>query len=99
MESLPSGTFVGPGSFRCTRCHYVLTLSGSDTLMDCPEGGGQDFVRASLFSTERLPAGEATGVREGTLSEPVPADHDEVLAEVRGAIEQPGEYLCYEEGG
>jgi hypothetical protein len=99
MESLTSGTFVGAGSFRCNRCHYVLTLSGSDTLMDCPECGGQDFARASLFSTERLPAGQATGVREGTLAEPVPADHDAMLAEVRGRIEQPGEYLCYEEGG
>jgi predicted nucleic acid-binding Zn-ribbon protein len=99
MESLTSGTFVGAGSFRCSRCRYVLTLSGSDTLMDCPECGGQDFARASLFSTERLPAGAATGVREGTLSEPVPADHDALLAEARRGIEQPGEYLCYDEGG
>ena len=99
MESLTSGTFVGAGSFRCTRCHYVLTLTGSDTLMDCPECGGQDFERASLFSTERLPAGHATGVREGTLSQPASPEHDALLAEVREGIEQPGQYLCYEESG
>jgi DNA-directed RNA polymerase subunit RPC12/RpoP len=99
MEPLTSGAYVGAGSFRCSRCHYVLTLSGTDTLMDCPKCAGKDFVRASLFSTERLSPGEATGVREGTLSEPLPADHAAVLAEVREGIDKPGEYLCYEESG
>ena len=55
MESLTSGTFVGSGSFRCTNCDYTLTLSGTDTLTDCPSCGGKEFVRASLFSnTERM---------------------------------------------
>jgi hypothetical protein len=96
MESLTSGTFVGAGSFRCRRCHYVLTLSGSDTLTDCPECAGQDFERASLFSTQRLPAD--AGSREGTLSEPAPVHHDALLAEARERIDQAGEYLCYEDG-
>src|SRR5271157_4832361 len=90
MESLSSGTFVGAGSFRCRRCGYVLTLSGSDTLTDCPECAGQDFERASLFSTERMPADAATGLREGTLSEPAPVDHDVLLAEVRDGLDHPG---------
>jgi predicted nucleic acid-binding Zn-ribbon protein len=50
MESLTSGTIAGSGSFRCRRCGYVLTLTGSDTLSDCPGCGGRAFVRASLFS-------------------------------------------------
>jgi predicted nucleic acid-binding Zn-ribbon protein len=50
MESLSSGTIAGSGSFRCRRCGYVLTLTGSDTLSDCPGCGGRAFVRASLFS-------------------------------------------------
>ena len=55
MESLTSGTFVGAGSFRCASCGYTLTLSGSDTLSDCPSCGRKEFVRASLFSsTERI---------------------------------------------
>jgi FHA domain/Zinc-ribbon containing domain len=98
MESLTSGTSFGAGSFRCRRCGYVLTLAGSDTLTDCPGCGGQDFVRASLFTTERMPAGQAAR-REGTLSQPPPADLDQQLAKARERIERPGQYLCYEESG
>jgi len=97
MEPLISGTFAGAGSFRCRQCGYVLMLSGSDLLTDCPGCGGRDFVRASLFSTERLPAGHERAGREGTLSQPARSDHDERLAEVREEIEQPGQYLSYEE--
>lgn len=99
MESLSSGTFVGAGSFRCRSCGYVLTLVGSDALTDCPGCAGRDFVRASLFSTERLPGGHAVGGRDGILSEPAPADRDAQLATVREGIAQAGQYLCYEEGG
>jgi hypothetical protein len=98
VESLTSGTLVGAGSFRCRGCGYVLTLTGSDTLTDCPGCGGGDFVRASLFSTERIQAPGGTTVREGTLSEPAPADHDAQLARVRERIDQAGQYLCYQEG-
>ncbi len=63
MESLTSGSFVGAGSFRCRRCGYVLTLSGSDALTDCPSCSGKDFVRASLFSTERRQAPDAATER------------------------------------
>jgi len=99
MESLSAGTFVGAGSFRCRRCGYVLTLVGSDKLTECPGCAGGDFVRASLFSTERLPGRRTIPGREGMLSEPPPADHDRRLAMVREGIEQPGQYLCYEENG
>src|SRR5258708_37509826 len=57
MDSLTSGTFVGAGSFSCTRCGYALTLEGSDILTECPGCGGREFVRASLFSTERISPG------------------------------------------
>jgi len=99
MDSLISGTFVGAGSFRCRRCGYALTLAGSDTLTDCPGCGGRDFVRASLFSTERLPAGHGAKDHEGELVEPASADWEDQLARAREQIEQPGEYLCYEENG
>ncbi len=98
METLASGTFVGAGSFRCTHCGYVLTLEGSDTLTSCPGCAGQDFVRASLFSSERLSDTTRTGP-EGTLSEPAPADQQAQLEKVRAGVEQPGQYLCYSEGG
>jgi len=94
MDSVTAGTFVGAGSFRCERCDYTLTLEGSDLLSECPGCGNKTFVRASLFSTERIGA-ENTGA---TLLRPAPADHEELLAKARDGIEQPGEYLFYEEG-
>ncbi len=57
MEMLTSGTITGAGSFRCQGCDCVLTLTGSETLGDCPRCGGSDFVRASLFRAGRLDAG------------------------------------------
>ncbi len=103
MDSLTSGTFAGAGSFRCAGCDYTLTLNGSDVLPDCPGCGGREFVRASLFSTERIAAGATstsiTGAGEGTLAQPPAADREAQLAHARELIEQPGEYLCYEENG
>lgn len=100
MESLTSGTFVGAGSFRCTSCSYTLTLSGSDTLTDCPSCGGREFVRASLFShrTERIASSPPEPVQD-VLFAPPPPGRDERLAGVRARLEKPGDYLCYEEGG
>ena len=60
MEMLTSGTITGAGSFRCRNCDYVLTLIGSETLRDCPQCGGEDFARASLFRAGRMdPGGSA----------------------------------------
>jgi DNA-directed RNA polymerase subunit RPC12/RpoP len=98
MESLASGSFVGAGSFRCKRCSYTLTLSGSDTLTDCPSCGGKEFVRASLFSsTERIE--HNTESRERVLLEPAASEVEDRIAGARARIDQPGEYLCFEEGG
>jgi pSer/pThr/pTyr-binding forkhead associated (FHA) protein/DNA-directed RNA polymerase subunit RPC12/RpoP len=97
MDSLTSGTFVGAGSFRCGRCGYVQRLIGSDTLADCPGCGGRSFMRASLFSAERMPTDRWIEQPGATLAQPAPADHDEHLAGARERIEQPGEYLFYEE--
>jgi pSer/pThr/pTyr-binding forkhead associated (FHA) protein/DNA-directed RNA polymerase subunit RPC12/RpoP len=94
MESMTSGTMAGTGSFRCQRCGYVLTLSACDMLTDCPGCGGRSFVRASLFSTARIPHGETS------TSTPVPdTDREAWRGEVRERIEQPGEYIVYEENG
>jgi hypothetical protein len=98
MESLTSGTFVGAGSFRCRSCDFTLTLVGSDTLTDCPSCGGKEFVRASLFSnTERLE--HSADETEEVLFTPAEPDREARLAIAREQIEQPGDYLCFEEGG
>jgi predicted nucleic acid-binding Zn-ribbon protein len=68
MESLTSGTMAGTGSFRCGHCGYVLTLAGTDTLSDCPDCGGHDFVRASLFSTSGLTRNRITGTARSAAS-------------------------------
>ena len=93
MESLTSGTMAGAGSFRCQRCGYVLTLAASDALSVCPGCGGRSFVRASLFSVG--PLGRALPAAPPAEE----AEHVAWLTEVRGGIEQPGEYLAYEEDG
>lgn len=102
MDSLTTGTFVGAGSFRCARCNYTLTLRGSDMLSACPNCGGTKFVRASLFSTERIPADTAVGgahIAAGALLQAPTPGRAQWLASVRERIERPGEYLCYEENG
>jgi predicted nucleic acid-binding Zn-ribbon protein len=102
MNSVTSGTVVGAGSFRCEHCGYMLTLEGPDALSACPGCGGQDFARASLFGAERITAGDTeAGTAEannGELVQPPAPGRDERLAKARAQIDQPGEYLCYEEG-
>jgi hypothetical protein len=98
MESLAAGNFVGAGSFRCKRCGYTLTLSGSDTLTDCPSCEGKEFVRASLFSTERI-VEHSTESREPIMLRPAATDLDARRLDARERIDDPGEYLCFEEGG
>jgi hypothetical protein len=99
MESTTAGTVVGTGSFRCRNCGYVLTLTGSDVLSDCPDCAGTDFVRASLFGVETTSAAQDTARHGGMLAEPAPADREAQLAKARAKIAQPGDYLSYEEGG
>ncbi len=105
MESLTSGTIAGSGSFRCRRCGYVLTLTGSDRLSDCPGCGGRDFVRASLFSAGSLArsratvadVGHAPGDPVAPLARHEPIDDHEWLVQARERITEPGEYLAYED--
>jgi FHA domain-containing protein/zinc ribbon family protein len=114
MQTLTSGSITGAGSFRCQNCDYVQTLLGSDALTDCPNCGGEDFARASLFRAGRLNAGgsrehEDTLTRrpgnEETLTDHRPpgefsgSEREALLTEARERVEQPGEYLVYEESG
>ena len=90
MESHISGTMAGTGSFRCQRCGYVLTLTSLDALRDCPDCGGHDFVRASLFNAAVAPV-EAR--RSHTSHEP-----QEWIVRAREELIEPGEYLLYDDG-
>lgn len=99
MNAITSTNFVGAGSFRCQGCGYTLTLSSSDELTACPSCGGEDFVRASLFGTERMSTRMGLTRPGAKLFAPISSDRDSELADARAQIIQPGEYLCYEEGG
>ena len=99
MESVQSGTFMGAGSFRCTRCGYIVTLDGSEQLPQCPSCGAEAFVRASMFSTERIaPASEPAATRPNALAAPAP-ERDARVAEARELVDQPGDYIVYDESG
>lgn len=107
MESLTSGTMAGAGSFRCQRCGYILTLTSLDRLGDCPGCGGRSFVRASLFSAAPRPP-ESPGSFEAVrpITSPAaaaaiaePQDGEQRLGEAMERLEQPGEYLLFEEDG
>src|SRR5437588_1480884 len=91
VESVMSGTMAGTGSFRCEQCGYILTLSGGDTLVDCPSCGGKAFSRASLFSAPRF-------TREQKAREMDPAQLAAWLAEARAQLQSPGDYLVYADG-
>ncbi|MFZ2113245.1 MAG: FHA domain-containing protein [Solirubrobacteraceae bacterium] len=90
MESHTSGTMAGTGSFRCQGCGYVLTLTSLDALRDCPECGGHDFVRASLFNAAVAPV--------ETRAQSHAYEPQEWIARAREELIEPGEYLLYDDG-
>ncbi len=88
MEPLHSGTLAGIGSFRCERCDYAVSLAAEDALPDCPGCGGEDFVRASLFSAQGFAGDQPRGAE---------SERPDWLAETRaGLAGEPGEYLAHE---
>jgi pSer/pThr/pTyr-binding forkhead associated (FHA) protein/predicted RNA-binding Zn-ribbon protein involved in translation (DUF1610 family) len=99
MESLSAGTFVGAGSFRCQHCGYALTLEGAEALTACPSCGGQEFIRASLFKTERSAPPSDEEATQAALIAPEASGGESFLEQARSALEEPGDYLAYEENG
>ena len=92
MESMMSGTLAGTGSFRCEECGYVVNLAAADELPACPGCGGSRFTRASLFAGGRFQRGR-------TSDAPTVEERDALVAEARGAMTVPGQYLAFEDGG
>jgi hypothetical protein len=89
VKAWMSGNVAGTGTFRCTDCDYPVSLDAVDELPTCPNCGGQQFVRASLFTT--------------TQAEPVElpqlGDDEAWLDELRAGLDDPGQYLVYRPPG
>ena len=89
MKAWMSGNVAGTGTFRCTECDYPVSLDAVDELPTCPNCGGTEFVRASLFTTA-----------ETSVLEVAAEDDDQGwLDEVRETLREPGQYLAYRTEG
>ena len=92
MESIESGTLAGIGSFRCDSMR--LRRQPANERRACPAApavAATEFVRASLFGSVRLQGAPVVrGRGRGTLG---------WIEDVRGGLDEPGEYLAYERAG
>jgi len=85
MKAWMSGNVAGTGTFRCTDCDYPVSLDAVDELPTCPNCGGTEFVRASLFTTAQT-----------SVLEVAAADDDQGwLDGIRDGLNEPGQYLAY----
>jgi hypothetical protein len=89
MKAWMSGNVAGTGTFRCTECDYPVSLDAVDELPTCPNCGGTEFVRASLFTTAQA----------AVIDLPDQSDDNEWLTEVREGLSDPGQYLAYRSPG
>jgi predicted RNA-binding Zn-ribbon protein involved in translation (DUF1610 family) len=85
-----AGTATAAGSFICLDCSVPVSLDHSEAMPECPNCGGGQFRRASLFEQPTM-----TQVSIQARSE-APSDW---LDRTRAAITAPGKYLAlYDEG-
>jgi len=97
MESLTAGTVAGAGSFRCRHCGYALTLEGNEVLAACPSCGGEEFIRASMFRTDRISRSAGEQPTHAALVQPAAPDLGARLQDARAELAEPGDYLLYED--
>jgi DNA-directed RNA polymerase subunit RPC12/RpoP len=88
MKAWSSGNVAGTGTFRCTDCDFPVSLDAADELPVCPNCGGREFIRASLFTTAQTTMVELPGEVE---------DHS-WLEELKDGLDEPGQYLAYHGG-
>jgi hypothetical protein len=86
MKAWTSGNVAGTGTFRCTDCDYSVSLDAVDELPTCPNCGGTEFVRASLFTTAHAAVVEMP---------PAVAEDHSWIDELRDGLAEPGQYLAY----
>ena len=89
MKAWTSGSVAGTGTFRCTECDAPVSLDAAHELPTCPNCGGTEFVRASLFTTAQ------TSVLDVAAMD----DDQGWLDEIREGLHEPGQYLAYRAEG
>jgi hypothetical protein len=78
-------TAGGVGSFICQGCSFPVSFEPAESLPECPNCGGTDFRRASLF--------EQPTVKSIPVPRPA-AQPSEWLEGARKSITDPGKYLA-----
>jgi predicted RNA-binding Zn-ribbon protein involved in translation (DUF1610 family) len=86
MKAWTSGSVAGTGTFRCTECDAPVSLDAAHELPTCPNCGGTEFVRASLFTTSQQPLLDLGGTT---------VEDSSWLGEIRSALTDPGQYIVY----
>src|SRR5581483_7262859 len=85
MKAWMSGNVAGTGTFRCTECEFPLSLDAADELPTCPNCGGTEFVRASLFTT----------AQNAVIETPTEIEDRTWLTDLRGGLDQHGQYIAF----
>ena len=80
-----AGTETGAGSFICTDCSFPFSLDHPEEIPECPNCGGTQFRRASMFEQPTL--------GHVTLQSRAEAPED-WLDRIRESISDPGKYLA-----
>ncbi|MFZ0040083.1 MAG: FHA domain-containing protein [Solirubrobacteraceae bacterium] len=88
MKAWMSGSVAGTGTFRCTDCDFPVSLEAADELPTCPNCGGSQFVRASLFTTSQ----------QAVLDLAPEVEDQSWLDELQTSLEEPGQYIAYRSG-
>jgi predicted RNA-binding Zn-ribbon protein involved in translation (DUF1610 family) len=88
MKAWMTGSVAGTGTFRCTDCDFAVSLDAADELPPCPNCGGTEFVRASLFTTSQ----------QAVVELGVEIEDQAWLEEIRTGLEEPGQYIAYRSG-
>ena len=78
-------TAGGVGSFICQGCSFPVSFEPAESIPLCPNCGGSDFRRSSLFEQPTL--------RNIAVTRPVAKPKD-WLDGVRASIAEPGKYLA-----
>jgi DNA-directed RNA polymerase subunit RPC12/RpoP len=88
MKAWLSGNVAGTGTFRCSDCDYAISLDAAEELPVCPNCGGREFTRASLFTTAQTTMVEL----------PSPGEDHTWIDDLRDNVDEPGQYLAYRSG-